>query len=258
MDPQALEAVTVVLPYYRQPLMLARQLEEWVQFPLGFEFVVVDDGSEEAAEPVIREFLATRGDIMLARELRLFRITVDIPWNRGGARNLGTQQARTPWLIHLDTDHVLPASTAPSLLAFNPAPDRWYRFRRWRQGRADFTRKKDKLPPETRFGEIHPHIDSYLIESQTYWRAGGYDEDYSGCLGGGTAFLRRLEASAGPPLIAPDPAALHVYTTDVIADASVRTLSRDTAAGKDLTRRKQATGAGAPVHPVRFPWVRVL
>lgn len=253
MDPRPLETVTLVLPYYRQPLMLARQIKEWEAFPSGFRFIVVDDGSEEAAQPIVE-----KASEQLRKRLKLYRVTVDIPWNRGGARNLATREATTDWIIHIDTDHVLPAPAAYWLLAFRPAPDHWYRFRRWRQGRADFTRKKDAIPPDVKFGEIKPHIDSYLIEVASYWRVGGYDEDYSGCLGGGTAFLRRLEAVAGPPLIAPDPAVLHVYTTDLIADASVRTLSRDTVAGKDLARRKQAGGAGAPLHPIRFPWVRVL
>lgn len=257
MDPEALDAVTLILPYYRQPRMLERQLQEWILFPLGFEFIIIDDGSPEPAEEVARDFLSQH-DVLLARHLRLYRITVDIPWNRGGARNLGTREARTPWVLHMDTDHVLPAEAAPALLAFVPEAGRWYRFRRWRQGRADFTRKKDKIPPGVAFGEIHPHIDSYLIEAANYWRVGGYDEDYSGMLGGGTAFLRRLEAQAGAPLTAPDPCCLHVYTTDRIADASITTLSRDTSAGKELTRRKQAKpGGGAPVDPLRFPWLRV-
>lgn len=253
MDPQPLAAVTLILPYYRQPRMLERQLQEWAEFPAGIAFVVVDDGSEEPAADVI-----TNAAEAVKRRLRLFRITVDIPWNRGGARNLGAQQARTDWILQVDTDHVMPADAAAALVEFTPQPFRWYRFRRWRQGRADFTRNKDKIPRGVTFGEIHPHIDSYLVELSTYWRVGGYDEDYSGVLGGGSAFLRRLEASAGPPLTAPDPCCLHVYTTDRIPDASVTTLSRDTEKYTEIRRRKDAQpGGGAPTHPIRFPWVRV-
>lgn len=253
MDSAALAAVTIVCPYYRQPLMLGRQLEEWAKFPKGYSFVVVDDGSPEPASAVVEKAPAT-----LLKRLRLYRITVDIPWNRGGARNLGALEARTDWIVHVDTDHVMPAwPAAPALLEYRPKLGRWFRFRRWRQGRADFTRKKDGIAPEVPFGEIHPHIDSYLIERATYDRVGGYDEDFSGCLGGGTEFLARLEVSAGPPAILPLPITLHVYTTERIADASITTLSRDRAEGKERRRRKVAR-AGGPRDPIRFPWVRVL
>lgn len=251
MDPRPLEAVTLVCPYYRQPAMLARQLEEWAKFPKGYEFIVVDDGSPEPAIDVV-----DLAPPELLKRLRLFRVTVDIPWNRGGARNLAVSQTRTDWLVHVDTDHVLPADSAPALLEHSPTPGRWYRFRRWRQGRADFTRKKDQIPAGVTFGEIHPHIDSYLIDRGTYDRVGGYDEDFSGCLGGGTEFLARLEAAAGPPKILPLPICLHVYTTDRIKDASITTLSRDTSEGKERRRRK-ASHAPSRAGAIRFPWVRV-
>src|SRR5690606_20765835 len=102
---------------------------------------------------------------------------------------------------------------------------------------------------------------SYLVEREIYWKAGGYDEDYAGCLGGGSEFLRRLEATAGPPLLLPDPICLHVYTRDKIKDASDWSLSRDTSQGKTITRRKdlvKGPGKSRPENPIRFPWVREL
>lgn len=253
MDPRPLEVVTLVLPYYRQPLMLKRQMDEWERFPAGYDFIVVDDGSPEPALEVL-----AHASEALRKRLKLFRITVDIPWNRGGARNLGTSQSHKDWIIHADTDHVLPVGAAEALLEHEPKALRWYRFRRWRQGRADFTRKKDQIPPGVTFGEIHPHIDSYLIQRKTYDGLGGYDEDYSGMLGGGSAFLNRLEAGFGPPKILPLPICLHVYTTDRIADASITTLDRDTQQGKDLRRRKEANKRTIPINSIRFPWVRIL
>ena len=85
-----------------------------------------------------------------------------------------------------------------------------------------------------------------------YWSSAATIEDFIGCLGGGTDFLRRLEWHHGAPLLLPAHIHLHVYTRDKIADASVTTLSRDTAPGKVIQRRKGATHH-KPVNPIRLP-----
>lgn len=243
---------TLIVPYYRNAAMLDRQVIEWEQYSHRVRIICVDDGSPEPAKDVI---LARASPDLLER-LRLYRITVDIPWNREGARNLAAQECSTDWMINIDIDHILPARAAEKLLtAFAPHPGNWYRFPRYRQGKADETRKKDKLPVDCEYGRIHPHIDSYLVEREVYWNAGGYDEDFAGCLGGGSEFLGRLERTAGPPGLLPDPICLHVYTRDKIKDASDWTLSRDTAQGKAIQRKKLG---GTPQNPIRFPWVREL
>ena len=100
--------ITMVVPYYRQPNMLRKQLETWLSYPQevyeAFDFIVVDDCSPEPAADVIREFQKTQ---RLPPRGHLYRIDKDVPWNRGMARNLGTKMAETPWILHVDTDHVL-------------------------------------------------------------------------------------------------------------------------------------------------------
>lgn len=234
--------LTLILPYYRQPLMLRRQLDEVALYPEGIEVIVVDDGSPEPAADVFRS-----GD-----RSALYRIEQDIPWNRGGARNLGAHVAETDWIVHLDIDHVLLAAEAQLLLAATLHPRIWYRFRRWRPGPADETRRKDKIPPDAA-GEVKPHIDSYACTRQLYWEAGGYDEDYSGVLGGGSPFLGMLELTAGPPVVLD--IWLHVYTRALVPDASVSHLSRDTSEYKALRKRK---GTIKGSNPLRFKWSRVF
>lgn len=236
---------TLIVPYYRNAAMLARQAEEWAQYPSAVQVIVVDDGSPEPAEPIVRGSRA-----------QVYRIGVDIPWNRGGARNLGATVARTDWIVHVDIDHLLPAASADRLLHFKPHPGAWYRFPRWRVGAADETRMKDKVPREETFAQIHPHIDSYLIERSHFWRVGGYDEDYSGCLGGGTPFLKSVEKRT-PVSMLPDHVPLHVFTRDAVPDASDFSLSRETG---EFTRRrkdKERRGDTTPQRPLRFPWERV-
>lgn len=251
-------AFNLIIPFYRNSAMLRRQCQEWAAYPVkGIKITVVDDGSPEPALPIIMENTTEE----LRNRIRVFRVTVDIPWNREGARNLGSQQTDDQWLVHVDIDHILPAPAAVALLAFQPRPGHWYRFPRWRVGRADETRRKDEIADGVEFGEIKPHIDSYLISRMHYWQVGGYDEDYSGTLGGGSEFLRRVQSTIAAPYIFPPDIHLHVYTRDKIKDASDWSLSRDTARGKEITRRKDAKhgpGKSRPERPIRFPWVREL
>lgn len=244
-----INTLTLIVPYYRAPQMLRKQLEVMENYPLQMRIAIVDDGSPEPALPIVQEF--SHG---LRSRIDLYRVTVDIPWNRGGARNLASKEAKTDWIVHIDTDHVLPADCAARLLAFNPEPNRWYRFERYRQGAADATRRKDKLDPSAKFGKIHEHIDSYLCEKSTYWEAGGYNEDFSGCLGGGSPFLAEM-TKLSKPLMLPSDINLHVYTSDVVKDASVTTLSRD----KDefAKRKLKLRGKYKGHDPIRFPWEKV-
>jgi glycosyltransferase involved in cell wall biosynthesis len=238
---------TLIVPYYRNARMLEEQVRVWEQYPEGVSIILVDDGSPEDAREVVK------ASAYLAERLSMYRILIDIPWNRGGARNLGTQEAQTDWVLHVDIDHVLPPEDAAKLLEFQPDPAKWYRFERYRKGRADETRRKDSIPDEVEFGKIHPHIDSYLCTRTLYWKAGGYNEDFSGCLGGGSPFLKCMDMTAGSPRMAP--ASLHVYTRSTVKDASDWTLSRERV---EFARRKSRMKPPYRGHdPIRFPWEKV-
>jgi hypothetical protein len=250
---EILSVLTLIVPYYRNPQMLRAQLCEWQGYAQEWRFILVDDGSPEPAETIVLE-----ASDEVRERLQLYRIGVDIPWNRGGARNLGSRLAETQWMVHVDIDHILPAACSTALLEFRADPKHWYRFPRFRNGRADATRRKDKIPPHLEFGEIHPHVDSYLCTRELYWRVGGYDEDYSGCLGGGGPFLRQLEAVGGEPKLLPPNVHLHVHTTTSVPDASDTTLSRNTAEYTRRRRLKDARGNTRAKNPIRFPWERVL
>jgi hypothetical protein len=245
---------TLIVPYYDQPDMLTKQIAEWNCYPPGISVILVDDGSPTPAAPIALE----HASVDLLKRLRVLRINVDIPWNRGGARNLGATACKTRWMVHVDIDHVLPFEVTEKLLDTQIDPARWYRFNRHRMGQADATRRKDKIDPYADYGAIHPHIDSYAIARDLYWRVGGYDEDYSGCLGGGTPFLRRLEDLAKTPLIFQDEIHLIVFTRSVVADASVLTLDRSTEEFSRRRRQKEALGDTIPRNPLRFTWQRVL
>lgn len=250
---------TLIIPYYRNPLMLARQLTEIAAYVAGWKVIIVDDGSPEPAEPIVRAWLAEQPTHLLwARDMSLYRIDVDIPWNREGARNLASRECQTEWMVHVDIDHVLPAQCARRLIHsewWNSGE--FYRFSRHRVGAADETRKKDRIPTTAEFGEIHPHVDSYLCTKDAYWKAGGYNEDFSGILGGGGEFLRRLGKTAHATIAPPD-VHLRVYTRHAIADASDLYCSRELADVRRLERVQREAGNPPPTSWLRFPWHRVL
>ena len=243
---------TLILPFYQQPSMLAMQLAEWNQYPPEVEVILVDDGSPEPAEPVVLEHASAA----LLRHLRLYTVLVDIPWNRGMCRNLGAQEATTEWIVQVDIAHILPASCVPALLTFEPEHHIWYRFVRRRRGRADATRQKDALPRDCEYGPVKPHIDSYMIQRDLFLQS-FYDEDYSGCLGGGSPFLARMEKLA-PVALLPDDIRLEVFTRNVVPDASIETLNRDTSEYIRRRREKERTGNTKPKNMLRLPWERVF
>jgi len=252
--------ITLVCPFYRQPQMLRKQLETWAQYSLAvrdaMRFIIVDDCSPEPARDVLKE------PSRALAYTSLYRIDVDKPWNRGMARNLGTKMATTPWVLHVDTDHVLTAGNAANLLttvrSMVGAVPKWFRFSRYRVGAADETRKKDKIPPGAKYGKIHPHIDSYLCMPKAYWAAGGYNEDFSGVLGGGTPFLKEMERVNGEPPVL-EGTFLEVHTRDSVSDSSEHTLPRDSAAFKRRKHEIMAAHGTLRGHdPIRLPWHRVL
>lgn len=236
--------------------MLRKQLEAWTAYSkdvvAAFRFTVVDDGSPEPAEEVFQGFRP--------QNVSLYRIDKDVPWNRGMARNLGTKMAETPWVLHVDTDHVLPPKSAELLVrAFTGTmkPSRWFRFERYRVGAADETRKKDKADPRAAFVKIHPHIDSYLCTKDAYWKAGGYNEDFSGVLGGGSPFLKEMVKEHGEPAVLP--ISLEVHTRHSVPDSSEHTLPRDPDAFAHRKREimvKRGTLRGHD--PIRLPWHKVF
>lgn len=253
--------ITMIVPVYNQPQMLLKQLDTWSSYSREarefFNFIIVDDCSPFPVAEAIAGFWTDDGPW---EGISLYRIDKDVPWNRGMARNLGTHVAETEWVLHVDTDHVLPPASAELLVrAFTGTmkPTRWFRFDRWRIGEADETRKKDKADPKNPHVRIHPHIDSYLCTKTAYWKAGGYNEDFSGVLGGGSPFLKEMELANGEPAVLP--ISLDVYTRHAVPDSSEHTLPRDPAAFK---RRKaeimKARGTLRGHDPLRLPWHKVF
>ncbi len=102
--------LSVISHYYNHPQMVQNQIDYWSSLPDSFlsqvEFVLVDDCSEQT--PV---FPATRID------LKVFRVTTDVPWNQAGARNLGAFNASGEWALFFDIDQRFYAEPMAGVLA---------------------------------------------------------------------------------------------------------------------------------------------
>ncbi len=253
-----MKQITLVVPTYNNPQMLARQLAAWEKWSpearAAFQIVIVDDGSSPPADPFYRGALP----------LSLYRIDTDLAWNQHGARNLGAHVADTPWLLMIDIDHVVPAGTADAIagLVADSATSwpKWFKFPRIRIGAADETRTKDEttgIRPDATNVVVRPGLNIFMCPRDAFWRAGAYNEDFCGTLCGDSQFLRELANDLGPPVVLD--CALHVHTRHSVPDANTMGLSRDLAPGRALVaaaKRKGTVKGHAPY--MRFPWRRIF
>lgn len=264
--------IHLVVTYYNQPAMLARQLREWGKYPesvaRAFRFLIVDDGSQtHPASEVVHAHLMADVDVCLPV---LYRIDTDIPWNQHGARNLAARDCiGADWLLMLDIDHVLTAENAARLVAFSDCVDpagpllgQWYKFPRERIGAADETRSKDLalrgIPADASGVAVNPGMNCFLVTRDAYWKAGGYNEDFCGTYGGDSEFLRELRTAAGEPLMLND-VWLQVHTRHSVSDANEQTLDRNPALFRERLAKARAAGKVRGHAPYcRFKWRKVL
>lgn len=252
--------LSLVMPYYRNPLMLARQYrvwrEEWPAWHKDLvDVVIVDDGSPEPAADVERS-----GHLPF---IRIFRVLEDRPWHQHGARNLGAREALADYLLMTDIDHVVPPETIRWCVDFpRPStPKDVVTFGRVDAPAGDWLADDaDKMERTiARDGRIKPHVNSFLLTKELYWSVGGYDESYCGLYGTDNKFRRRLYAKGREVHY---PASLLIRVgRDVIPDASTvaaRKEARDPGAKKRVENAKSARGEANKIVTLDFPWERVV
>ncbi len=247
--------VTVVFPYYEAPRMLGMQLLNMAGYSRAVKealtLIVVDDGSPMC--PAYDVMGSCRGGI----KCRLYRIRQDIPWNAHGARNLGFMEAdEGAWVFGLDVKHLIPAACMDWLVfgKWKPQEGRFYtfpyvKFQQGPDGKVDMSLAKDGNGYPTK-----PHPNTFLAQRETFWAAGGYNEDFTGTYGGDGEFMRRLKAVADEVNLAPDFWVVRVDRT-IVPDSMAMVESRSyfkALYSKAVTFHKR------PVNPLRFEWTRLL
>lgn len=241
--------MTLVMPYYENPNMLREHIKYWQQYPQSvleqLWVILVDDGSpRNPAEGVLRA-------LDLPVSIRLYRIEENIPWNHGGARNLGFTKAADGWIFSTDIDHVVPAESMQVLLSLTLSPECYYLPARYRM--VDLNNSK----------EYHRHIGSFICTKELFWKVGGFDEDFSGHWGGtSSCFCRALNAKSRYVEL-PGVRTLF-FPSEVIADAMTTEWGRKgsvhDARNNAKLREKLKISANKynPKNCLRFNWERVI
>lgn len=216
-------AVTIVMPYYDNPNMLAMHLKEWSLYrahdAMALRAVIVDDASPNS--PAAEVFRVYARDIEFP--ISLFRIHQNKPWNQDGARNLAMKHV-TGWALMTDMDLVLNRDQVPGLLTW--VAHRAKRGSYYMPRRRDF----DGTPN-------YPHPNSYIMHAEDFWHMGGYDEDFAGVYGSDGNFRKCMRAELKEEPC--DSFYLTRWTTRDMSDANTREWGRK----------------GSPYHRANFPEV---
>lgn len=190
-------------------------LKEYEAYPADIldriEFVIVDDCSPLEYEVP---------DLNL--NFTWLRITTDIQWNQGGARNLGVTYAKSDKILLSDLDHAFPAETL-RYLADHPEPGRnFYKMRR-------------KKPN----GEIYKgHSNLFFMSRARFMRFHGYDEEFSGHYGAEDyRFVKYQKYQGSHQKYLPK--SVVCYERELDRNKSYHSLNRDLSANTPVDERKR-------------------
>ena len=232
----------LIYPYYENPKMLERQVENWNRYSGDLrdhvKIILVDDGSPtNPARPIVETCKAP---------IALYRVLQNIPWGQHGARNIGAKVCGKDgtWMFMSDMDILLTPEMAYTLLTKDLDPAHTHTFER------------HYLTPGK---EPKYHCNSFMVLRDHYWKVGGYDEDYCGTYGGDGPFLRQLNVVA--PREHHDDIILLGVDTDVCADANTQAWDRTGPFKEEYRRRfdeKRRKGDERSLNPLRTPWERLI
>jgi hypothetical protein len=208
------------MAYYENRGMLREHANHWLRLPHdianNLHVIVVDDGSpDEDAAPELEGFNTIPWTGRGLASLQVWRMTQDIRWNQDACRNVGMREAPTRWRLMTDMDHLVPVETWRFLMTAKLSKHRAYRFGRVTAPRMD---------------PYKPHPNSWALERDLYWSAGGYDEALAGLYGTDGDFKVRLSRVAEIHDLS---AHIIRYPRDLIPDASTTTLERKSQGDSD-------------------------
>ena len=237
--------LNLVYPYYMNGEMFVEQQKRWLTFPADIleklRFIIVDDGSPK--NPAANFMLDDHGRL----HIELYRIEVDIPWNADGARNLGALFCINEWMFLSDIDHFLPLDSIKKIFSLEAVSFEYFFLKRLVAQSA--WNDMSTLQPS------RPHKSTFLIHWALYWKAGGFNEDYSGLYSMGWTFRNKVKKIGRKRML---DAYVVEFSREVMRDATTTTLpkpSKEKRANiKQTLKKDRKFRKSIPVHPVRFPW----
>lgn len=171
--------LSIVTPVLNSHEVVRRQLLHYqmMELPDDVEIIFVDDGSDP---PIV--------DTIGVRNLTIHATNDTRPWTWAVARNAGARIARGEYLLMCDLDYIIPKSAIEDTLEL-------------RQDRMNFRREfailnesghivqgeaqvlEYGLSPQRlqdRGFKVSAHTNDFVMRKETYWKLGGYREDFIG------------------------------------------------------------------------------
>ena len=218
--------ITISLGYYNDENHIWKQIDEFKKYPSNVKLQIIDDGSK------ISPITNLIQDI--PKEIDIYRIEEDIPWNIPGSRNLSATVSTTPWILILDMDQIITLSNLEKIIELPLDNDyEFYTFNR-------------KLGDKNKFT-----AGTMLVSRKLWWECGGYDEDFAGNYGYNDPFFKFKMKQIG----AKEKQLKDIWCEQIQADCI---LSRNTMdINKKLYEEKIKSNLKTSNKTLRFLWKKI-
>lgn len=251
------EKIYFIYPYYENPLMLEKQIDNWNNYTGELrdlvEIILVDDCSPENPAAPIMERCKLKKSV--------YRVLENIPWGQHHARNVGASVVKdeNAWLFMSDIDIIFTPQEFCNLMDIRLNPNRLHTFER---------KFLNGDPPKY-------HLNTFLVKHRHFWGVNGYDVDFCGTYGGDGPFLQQLNIRApqlhhgtqSDHLKPKTELSGHIVTLwgcnlDDVPDANTREWTRKEGEFRDkylkILEAKKASGDTRSKNPLRWPFEKVL
>ena len=161
--------ITLGTTYYNCPEVLQKYIDNHIDSV--DHLIIVDDGSHED--------LRAKTFVKPDPKISLYEVTEDIGFNSHGCRNLIMTECQTEWCILMDCDRQIINNGLQTIREDLDDLDKNTRY--------SFSAHTEKKGYNT-----HISVNDYLIRKETFWLAGGYDEEYVGIRRGDREYFIQL------------------------------------------------------------------
>lgn len=233
--------LTIGYTYYEEPELLTEQISLWEKYPADIEIIVVDDGSSVfPASDILK-------NISILPNLKLYKVNEDLGFNSHGCRNLIASVASSDNILFLDIDCQFYPNEIAYLKTVKYNKDSFYRFGSYSLVSYRYSKTG--------------HVNVFIVNKNTFWEVGGYDESFTGWHYGDREFLNRLSAVTDERSLAPLSCVIVRGKREIILDETVERTEYDnyahtlTIPKKD---KKYSEMQGTVTTKINFSYTQVL
>lgn len=229
-----MKQLSYIINYYNQLEALKMHFRYWNTYSIHaldqVEFVVIDDGASIDAVDAMRDFWQSG----IKFDLAIYKIKEDVPYNFPGTLNLGATVANAPVIMHTDLDVIAKAEDMDVLLKV-----------------AKKAKSNQCYKLKAMYGKgINTSLSSFLLWRETFWKVGGYDEDFAGNYGHDDIYFNYKMKELGYEMIELEDCTLST------APEGITNMNRDTTVNDELMEAKKKN-LSTVANVLRFSWERV-